>query len=293
MLTLVSLDGCASSRKNASSNVTSVGVPDYATIAEQYNARTTRLDRLWSRAVVQVRYTDEKGRARRQQGEGHLQVVQPHNVALSIGKLGEVLFWLGADSERFWIFELSDSDRVSVCRHDNVGTQCAQPMSVPVHPLTMMELLAITPLPPDELGTVTHDPELDRYVVDIPMGRGIRRMHLDTSTLLPRRVELYDAESSLVVWSQLDEYERIAMSGSPGFNPQVATRIQIDSSTNDAQVRVFLSDASDGVAIGRIPDAAFDFETLVRAHRPGETIVLDERCPTPSIATRTTRVGSQ
>jgi hypothetical protein len=204
--------------------------------------------------------------------------VQPYNVALSIGKLGETLFWLGGDAERFWIFELGEMDRVSVSRHDNVGSACARAMSVPVHPLTLVELIGITPLDAGAGGRVGLDESGERLVVDIPHTGGSRRLLLDHETLLPERVELYDGEGALAIWSELDEYERIAMDGSPGFNPQIATRIEIDSSDESAQVRVFLSDVSDGIAIGRIPDAAFDFETLTRAHRPDYTIVLDEGC---------------
>jgi hypothetical protein len=275
---------CSNTPKPAlTTDETAVALPSYSAIAAQYNQRTDRLTRLWSRAVVQARYTDQKGRERRQQGEGHLQLVQPSNIALSIGKLGEVLFWLGANDERFWIFELGDERRVSVCRHENVGKQCAQSMSVPVHPLVLMELLGITPLPPSAQATITRDPGTGSLVVEFSKTDNPRRLFLDPQTLLPSRIELLTHEGELAVWSELGEYQRIAMKGSPGFNPQVATRISIDSADATASVLVFLSDPSDGKAIGRIPDAVFNFETLMRAHRPATTIVLDEHCPSPAI----------
>lgn len=258
--------------------------PDYATIAEAYNARADRLGRLWSRAVVQVRYLDEDGKRRGVQGEGHLQVIQPDRLALSAGKLGETLFWLGGDADRFWAFELGDASRASVGRHENVGRPCARPLSAPVHPLEALDLLGVTALPA-EPSPVAWSVDGRLLVVEVPGRFGAQRIFLDPRDFLPVRIELLDPRNgAAAIVATLEQHERVSLEGSPGYNPRVATRIVIEHPGSESEVRLSLSDMTDGSERGRLADAVFTFESLLRAFRPDEIVVLDEACARPAYA---------
>lgn len=258
--------------------------PPYEAVAEVYNARAARLPRIWSRAVVQVRYLDEDGKQRSVQGEGHLQVIQPDRLALSAGKLGETLFWLGGDSDRFWAFELGDASRASVGRHENVGRPCARALAAPVHPLEALDLLGVTPLPA-EPSPVAWSADGRSLVVEFPGRFGPQRVFIDPMDYLPVRIELLDPrDGAVAVVATLEQHERVWIDGSPGYNPQVATRIVIEHPGSESEVRLTLSDANDGSQRGRLADAAFNFESLLRAFGPDEIVVLDEACDRPAFA---------
>lgn len=262
--------------------------PTYEEVAAVWNARTERLGRLWARAVVQVRYLDEDGDRRSVQGEGHLQLIQPGRLALSAGKLGETLFWLGGDEERFWAFELGDASRVSVGRHENVGRPCAASLAAPVHPLEAIDLLGVATLPSRGVGDA--DPAVtwsdDGLVRVETVGRfGPMRLFLEPDDMLPVRIELVDPrDDSAAIVATLENHERVSLTGSPGYNPRVASRVVIEHPGSESEVRLTLSDMNDGSGRGRLADAAFTFESLLRAFRPDEVVVLDASCEHPAFA---------
>ncbi|MFG0274532.1 MAG: hypothetical protein ACF8QF_05705 [Phycisphaerales bacterium] len=282
-LLLLSLPACRSGPDAATPPV-AAPPPAYEAIAEVYNARAARLERMWSRAVVQLRYLDEDGRRRSVQGEGHLQVIQPNRLALSAGKLGETLFWLGGDSERFWAFELGDASRASVGRHENVGRPCARSLAAPVHPLEALDLLGITALPASP-APVAWSEDGQALVIEFPGRFGPQRVFVDPVDYLPTRIELLDPrDGAAAIVATLEQHERVSLAGSPGYNPRVATRIVIEHPGSESEVRLTLSDMTDGSGRGRLAEAVFAFESLLRAFRPDEIVVLDEACDRPAYA---------
>jgi len=252
----------------------------YGELASAHNARASRLGRLWARAAVQLKYTDREGVARREQGEGHLQVIQPSRLALSVGKLGEVLFWLGSDERMFWWFELGESSRASVALHENATRACAGELALPVHPLDLLDLLGVTALPSSSPSGVKVD-GAGRLVVDVPARLGARRVFFDPGTRRPVRVELWRAgDRSPVIRAELSEYERVDVPGEGGVDPRAASRVRVRHLESGSEMVLFLSDMTDGSRSGRLEPIAFDFGGLLDAHAPGEVVVLDEACPT-------------
>jgi len=275
------LSGCGGARTAATSSSDSARpAPSYNEIARRYNARASRLDRLWARAAVQLRYTDREGRDRREQGEGHLQIRQPDRLALSVGKLGEVIFWLGGDGERFWWFELGENSVAAVARHENAMKACVGELPLPVHPLDLLDLLGVTSLPSRAAASPVLGPS-GRVVVDVPARAGARRVYLDPETMRPARVELWlPGASEPAVESVLTEYERVDIPSEGGVDPRVASRVSVRVRETGAELVLFLSDMNDGSRPGRLSDVVFDFEDLVAAHRPARIEVLDEACDT-------------
>ncbi len=247
-------------------------------IAERHNARTARLDRLWSRAAVQLRYADRDGKLRREQGEGHLQVVQPAKLALSVGKVGEVIFWLGSDERRFWWFELGENSRAGVALHENATAPCIGDAALPVHPLDLLDLLGVTPIPASG-GAAPMVDRRGQLVIDAPAQGGARRLFFDPETLRPVRIELWRAgEREPAVYSELDEYARVDIPGVGGVDPRAASRVRVVHRDSDSEIILFLSDISDGSRFGRLSPEAFEFATLVESLAPRRVEILDEAC---------------
>ena len=274
--------GCASTGTREPAPVINAEPPTYAEIATAHNERASRLPRLWARAAVRMQYTDDDGDRRREQGEGHLQIIAPARLALSVGKVGEVLFWLGSDDHRFWWFDLSENSRASVARHENVLLPCVSEIALPVHPLDLLDLLALREIPATGPAPVL-DPE-GRAVVDFPTPAGARRVFFDTDTMYPARVELWwRGEASPAIIAELEEYERVDLPSVPGVDPRLASRVTITHVDSDTLMTLFLSDMSDGSRFGRLSPGVFDFEELVGSLDPKTIIVLDEDCATPAL----------
>lgn len=285
--------------------------PAYPEIAERYNERIERLDRIWARAVVSLEYRDERDKKHHEQGEGHLQIRRPSEVAMSVGKLGETYAWLGADAERFWFFDKFDTPRVSIGRHENIGAPCAQNIGLPVDPLRMLDLMGVTMIPPAAAGSTAWSEDGRWLVASFPVSVRragapvIERVYMDERTLLPVQVE-FDAGAGPDVISMLRNSAPVVQHDEGGFHPKMASRIEIRSmavagngeerSEGDAEseslpersvearITLHLTDLEDGRSgRGKLSDAAFEFDALRRAFAPEHILVLDFDCLTSAL----------
>jgi len=215
----------------------------------------------------------------------NFQFIAPDKLAISVGKVGEVIFWLGCDEERYWFFELHDAQRAAIGRHENVGRPCNRDLGLPANPLDVIELLGVTALDPEAPGEVSWSLNGRWLVVDASGRDTWRRLFLDPESLLPARVELYDPEftDAPLVHSTIELYDRVELTGVGGFMPKAPSRLQIDHPDSGTSIRLFLHSLGDGKRRGRLSDAVFDFETLVEAYGPREIDVLDERCESPAL----------
>lgn len=262
--------------------------PSYAVIAEAQNRRAARLDRIWARAVVVLTYIDEDDRRRTEQGEGHLQIRRPGGIGVDVGKLGETYYWLGADDERFWFFDLTEEDVVFLGRHENVGRPCARSLGLPAEPLDLVRLLGVTPIPAP--GATDAAPPEVRWsedgrsvLVDSQFAGAYERIWLDPETLLPSRIELRRSpDGPPAVYAILEEYERVSLRGVGGFFPFAPSRVEVHDPETDTEITLHLSELNDGKARNRLSDAVFDFPTLVDAFGPDRLVILDEDCPDPA-----------
>lgn len=280
MVALLIGSGCAPRSKTIVKR--SAPPPSFEEVREQYNVRTERLDRVWGRAVVELRYIDDRDRRQREQGEGHVQIRQPHDFALNVGKLGETYAYLGSDSERFWFFDRIDEPRVTVGRHENVGRACAEPLGLPADPAQMIDLMGITPIPSDPNGFTAWSDD-GRWLVASFSREGAReRLYLDSETLLPSRIEFLTPDGAVDLISTLENDAAVEQGDEGGFYPRMASRIDILHVTSESRVTLHLSDLEDGSSgRGKLRDAAFDFDTLCAAFAPQVIHVLDRDCPQP------------
>lgn len=253
-------------------------VPSYEDIVERYNANLAGLDQLWSTSVVALRWVDEDGSRQFEQGEGNLLFMRPDRVALTVGKLGNVILWAGANQERYWLLDLRSSGVAYVGRHANIGRPCSQPLPLPVQPGAVPHLLGLLPL--DETLAEAAPPVQTvrgHYLIEPP---GLRlRMLLHPRTYLPVRVDLLNAEGDSVVVARLNDHERVEVEGLPqGRWPLAATDAELYAVGEDARMSLRLANLTDGRRFNKLNPKAFDFDALLRAYRPEEVVVLDEDC---------------
>ena len=258
--------------------------PTFEEVAAAHNERVGRLDRVWGRAVVELEYRDDKDRRQREQGEGHLQIRQPGDFALSIGKLGETYAWLGADAERFWFFDKFDEPRAVIGRHENIGKPCAQSLGLPADPLLMIDLMGIAPMDLTEAGSTSWSDD-GRWIVASLFGRRtMELMYFDPKTMRPVRIEFDAPDGEAEIVSTLEQDEPVRQSDEGGFFPRMATRIEIYHPSSQTRVTLHLEQLQDGrTGRGKLSDAAFDFDSLRQAFGPKHIEVLDFDCDHPAI----------
>jgi hypothetical protein len=270
--------------------------PEYNTVARKYNERVELLGRLFARTVVVLKFTDEDGKRRSEQGEGFLQVVRPDKLAMSVSKVGKRLVWFGSDGQRYWWIDLVDRKKAYVGRHENYDTLRAEGVIAPglgLRPLDLIQMLGTSPLPVDPrvaVGTTQWSSDGKRIGVTVRRpgaggaGRkesGLMRVWLDPDTFEASKVELFDAGKTLVLVSDLSEYEHVELRNRGGNSPRVASRVLIagpeGGPLNGSELRMSL----EGLEDHRVNDDAFKFEVVLDEVGVGadDVVDLDARAP--------------
>ena len=253
-------------------------IPSYADLAQRYNRNIEKLDRLWSRAVVAMRWRDEDGKRHHEQGEGHFIFTRPSNVALTVGKLGDVMMWAGSSDERYWMFDLRDAGKAYVGAHEHVGKPCSEPLPLPVYPRAVVHLLGLLPLDESLAGAAPEVEMLRGYYLVDPPGLKLR-MLLHPKTALPVRVDLTDREGRTVVIAMLSEHEYVEQAGKAlNAGPKIATRAKLYAVGEDAELSLHLGDLTDGRRFDKINEKVFEFDALAQIHEPAEVVELDGAC---------------
>lgn len=256
-------------------------LPAFAELRDRYNARTAQVEQLWARTVVEIRWEDERGRRHFEQGDGPLILRMPSELALAVGKLGNTMYWVGGDAERFWFFDLNppngEPSSATVGRHEDIARTGTEELPVPVRPDQLLHLLGVKDMPEPADGQVpqvTREGGMDvvRIAADAE-GEAWWRYELDpANNHLPTRIVLLDAEGQEVVASALSRYQPLEREGvPPGGWPYVPTRIEITTPlTERTRMTLFMADPTDGKARDRVREAQFDFERLVEMLNPDE-----------------------
>ena len=254
-------------------------LPSYDDVVERFNERTDLLERMWARAVISLRYVDVEGDRRSEQGDGHFQRRDADKLAISVGKLGETLFWLGADERRYWIFDLTTSDH-TVCyvgRHDLLTLEKARRAGLTIPPHQYLRLAGLSPLPPEpddaELGWTEEG--LVRVTVD---DRGaLWRLDLDPLTLEPAGVVLLSVAGEPALISELTEYQTVDLSDRGIGEPRAPGKVRISHPASETEISVTIDGRIiDGVRANKPKPRTFDFDVLLRAFAPDEVIDLDQ-----------------
>lgn len=260
-------------------------LPTYEEVYARAESRIGALDRFWAIAVVGLRYTDAEGESRRQQGEGHLQVVRPSEVALTIGKLGETYLMLGCDDDRFWWIERLEERRAYVGHQSGARNLALQRVGVPVLPtdlLLLADFVAWGEPGSEGAGRVVAcersglDPAQVVAVEFAEVGR-TRRVYLTRTVFDPVGVDLYTDDGTLVASSELSMHERVLNRIDPLRHQRLPSRVVIDVPSAESRIEMSLKDME--ISERRPKPIAFDFDELVRRLGVDEVIQLEERSP--------------
>jgi hypothetical protein len=275
---VIPVGGCAQQRDEAA--VVRSAAPPYAEVAAQFNQRVERLGRVWGQATVQIRYNDADGDRRWEQGEGFLTLQRPDRVALSVGKLGETLFWLGGDGERYWWLDLSSKPKRATsgrydgpARRGGLSTRLGG-LAATISPKDLFALLAIEPLPTE--GGVSRWSADGRWLglETAWAGTGRRVVWVIPGTLEAQKVELFsDASGPAVLSAVLTVYEPVDQVGDSRIRPQVPGRAVITHTESGTELRLALSGLDNQPR--RFPPAAFKLEEIIKTFPVDEAVDLD------------------
>lgn len=248
---------------------------DYAKLAERYNRRTGRIGSIHARAVVEIDFTNANGKQQFEQGDGKFMYRRPLDLAMTIGKLGEIILWIGGDRERYWWLELKPSGDAPttayVGRHDERVSLDDGTGPLPVGPGELLALMGLAPIAGPEESHPMPEPVDDgkRVWVTAYLGAAkgappARHTLIDVATGRPLESKIVDKDGKVIVASKLSNYEPMKVMGKPpGDWPWLPTRIEMTAPSRKARLTLYLSDATDGKEGDKIKDAQFDFQKLV------------------------------
>ncbi len=269
--------------------------PPYTELAQRYNARLATLDRFYCRTVVGLTWVDAEGDRHREQGEGHLQFKRyensevhwqgelrsPARVALDVGKIGNIGYWLGCDAERFWWIDVQEEDTAYVAHHANFGKPGCDSAGLPLHPIELINLLALSKLNPGLTPTsLLPSPDEPTWLLTRDTHFGPERLTLDSSSLEVQRVELLDVLGEPVVVAELTEYQPVEITDlAPPLWPRLPRRVIIQQTDGSLEVTLTLSEPFDARKDSRkLRDTAFTFETVARGLGVRQVVQLDADC---------------
>lgn len=249
--------------------------PAYSAVAQQYDSTIARLGRLYARANIRVSYYDEHGELQTEDPEGQLQVVRPNRLLLSLGKAGKTLFLFGCDAERYWWFDLTDADKsfAAVGRHDLFNEETSRRIGLPLRPLDLIRVLAVTPLDPKAPGATQWSNDGTQIgITTMTESGGYQRLWLDRNSLLPVSMELFGPRPGrkLLLTADYEGTERVDLyDGSR--RPLVRSRIYINDLVSKTKARMTLT----GLRDHGVTDKAFDFDVLRKNFPVAQVIDLD------------------
>lgn len=270
LMMMVILSGCSSTKKIDVDKLPPP--PSTQELVEAHNARIATLDTLWARVSVRAKGTYEDGTTYEEQGEGHLQIVRPDRVSLSIGKLGETYFVFGASESQYWSFNLLDSDRkvMLIGDMDQVTQPKAAALGLPVHPSELIPLSGLATIDLSQAGGARWREDGLAYGISTPARWGTTITWFDPNTRLVVQTQAYDEYSELIATADMSRYKDAQV---PGELPvQVPGKIEITTPNDNGFVRIETSDPESRT----IRAMVYQPERLQRRYRVDEVIDLDE-----------------
>lgn len=252
-----------------------IELPSYAAAAAAYNARVADLERVHSRATVLFDGRDAEGKRLREKAEGYLLVAGDDQIALLIGKLGDTHLYLGANPARYWWLDMIDSGdkRAWVGRHEAFTPEKAAALGLPVHPLDLVQLLGVRPLPAAG-GLVEREQGTGMLRLEPEGGAGPRVMVVDAATFEPLWIELRDGSGRPMALARLADYEPIrgGSAAGSGEGSTIATRVTVTAPTFDGEIRLTLERPENKP----IRPQVFDAEGLIERFRIENVTDLDK-----------------
>lgn len=250
--------------------------PSFASLAASHNDRVARLTQIYAIGVIEIRWTDRKGK-HFEQGNMELWIHQPRRTALRVEKLGEPLLWLGSNDTQYWLFDLLGDERaLHLGSHDSAQGQSSggTGLMIDIKPLSLLDLVGITAINADEPAAVRYSAQHKAWVIAATGQGGPMQIYFDRQSLLPNRIESLDEAGNIIAHSTLQRYKSVTMPGvSPLAFPKLAHQIDIVAPPTPAgagggEVKIVMDNSTTVVDATQL-QRVFDLEQLKRALRPG------------------------
>ncbi len=242
-------------------------VPEYRELVERYNANAARIERLWARTRVEMRWRTERGKARREAGDGRLVFRRPLDTAMTVEVLGDTKLWAGSDGSGFWVFDLHEGD---VAYYGQYGRPLAQPLPLPVQPEAVPYLLGLMPIDASRVPAGEAVELVDGYCLIEPPGLGLK-MLLNPRTARPVRIDLTDAEGRSVAVCLLKG--EITVTNPGGEDAVMAESAELYPIGEESRMTLTLSSATTDA--DKIQGRWFRFDTLNAALKPEGVVDLN------------------
>ncbi|MEM1446740.1 MAG: hypothetical protein AAGF84_11835 [Planctomycetota bacterium] len=303
---MLALVGCETPQLNRddmlpdATDVAPATMPTYRQIVSRYNDRLIGVEIVSARTDVEVVWRDQRGKVRRESGDGRLIVRRPLDTAVTVKAFGQTIMWAGSNERQYWFF--TDLHQGGEVVHGRFGGAGITSLPMPVSPELIPVLLGLTPLPEDVPGADEPVEALRGYALVEPPGLRLR-MLLDVETAAPVRVDLLDAAGVSAVVCRLDGRQDIErpsrddlileggvlvepnldpdgavgklmpaaeMPDTPLVLPETVTMYPVyeESRLTLELKRVQLEDTS-------VKARLFDLDTLIKALKPDRVIDLD------------------
>jgi hypothetical protein len=257
-------------------------LPDPAQLAAAYNANIAPIDHLRTRGIATVRWTDDDGDRQWEQGDLNLQLSRPERLALRIHKLGETLVWLGADADRYWLFDLLRDERiVFVGAHEAITPRTLDALGLPLPPGDLLPLMAIAPIPADlarvEPGPRTEEGAAGDIWLFAPAAAttgftdATWRYRFPPESDRPVAVALIDRTGEVVLRSELSDPQQVLVPDMGGYFPVIHAKALIERPGAGASLTLVL----DNLRADPPRAAAFDLDRLIDSLRPDRIVDVD------------------
>lgn len=235
-------------------------LPKFEALAARYNERVRGMSALRTPIGLIIDAEDEEGKRTREQVEGNLSLVQPRYVVMRLDKVGQTLFQLGSNPDLYWWIDLSGEEKVAmVGTHAKARPDTAARFGVPVHPLDLLELLAITPLQTEGARPgMRWSPDGKQVIVTLPGRWAGRRMWITPETGQATRVELLNTRGDVEVRARLEKYQIAAIRGDTITQPRIATKLFIEIPRSRVNVEMNIVEPENPG--DRVRMTAFDLE---------------------------------
>lgn len=249
-------------------------LPRWETFAARYNERLAGLDRLRAPVALVLETTDADGKRSKDQVEGNLQVSLPRRVSLRLDKVGKTLFQFGSNDTHYWWMDVAGERAAWLGSHERSSRVSLDAFGLPLDPLDLIALLAITPMDPGAAGTLAWGSEPRTMEATIRAGGGgTTRVMVDSGSLYPKRVELRGEDGRVLGVANLSRYQSVKLPGVAISTTRVPEVFEVEIPGRGVRA-LFAVHAPENPG-SAMRDRAFEFEALRSAYGVGRVFDLD------------------
>lgn len=254
-------------------------LPKSSDVIGAYNRRVADITRMRSpvSAVIDVPIVDDKGKLtgqrQKDQLDGNLQLIQPDRVSLRMDKVQQTVFTLGSGGGMYWFITMGDEPTAYTGAVSKATVAKARSLGLPIHPLDLLELTAVTPMP-----ATAKLSWWDKYIrIVAPARWGTREVLVDAKTYEPVAVWLRDASGKIAVWAETTGMKTVDVEGKATVAARVPGRIRavVPGATSDGDtfVELFLSKPEN--TGNRIREKQFDMQAVIESVGVKQVINVD------------------